>query len=71
MRQLHLLLMAGWVCLSRHALGDQVPSPALPRVSLDEARAKAAGGDRAAQYELGLRYFVGDGVPKDDAEAAR
>ena len=27
------------------------------------------GGDASAQYDLGLRYATGEGVPQDDSEA--
>ena len=37
----------------------------------DGLRERAARGDAAAQAELGGRYYVGQGVPQDDAEAAR
>jgi hypothetical protein len=40
--------------------------------SIEELRARAeAGGDAAAQYNLGLMYDNGRGVPQDYAEAAR
>ena len=32
---------------------------------------KAAQGDAEAQYNLGLMYDKGEGVPEDDAEAVR
>lgn len=35
----------------------------------DGLRERAEQGDAAAQAELGRRYYVGDGVPQDDAEA--
>ncbi len=37
----------------------------------DDLRDRAEQGDPAAQAELGRRYYVGDGVPQDDDEAAR
>ena len=38
---------------------------------LDELRALAEQGDASAQFNLGVRYANGEGVPQDDAEAAR
>jgi hypothetical protein len=35
----------------------------------DALKARAENGDSDAQYELGLRYYSGDGVAKDDGEA--
>ena len=35
----------------------------------DGLRERAEQGDAAAQAELGRRYYVGEGVPQDDAEA--
>ncbi len=37
----------------------------------DGLRERAEQGDAAAQTELGRRYYVGEGVAQDDAEAAR
>ena len=37
----------------------------------EEVKAKAAGGDADSAYQLGLRYYNGDGVRKDLAEAAK
>lgn len=34
-------------------------------------REKSEAGDRVARYNLGKRYINGDGVPRDEAEAAR
>jgi len=39
--------------------------------SIEETRAKAERGDAQAQYELGVSYEDGRGVPQDDAEAVR
>jgi TPR repeat protein len=38
---------------------------------LTTLRTQAEQGDSEAQTALGVRYFRGDGVPQDDAEAAR
>ena len=39
--------------------------------SLSETRKKAEQGDAAAQFNLGLMYADGDGVPKDAVEAVK
>ncbi len=39
--------------------------------SIDELRARAEAGDAEAQYNLGLMYVNGEGVPEDDVEAVR
>ena len=38
---------------------------------LEEMRARAEQGDARAQFNLGVMYATGDGVPEDDAEAVR
>ena len=38
---------------------------------ITELRRQAEQGDAPAQYMLGFRYNIGQGVPQDDAEAAR
>jgi TPR repeat protein len=38
---------------------------------VDEVRAKAETGDADSEFQIGLRYFYGHGVPKDLAEAAK
>ena len=55
---LALTLIAPW------ALG-QNPDP------ITGIRLQAEQGDAFAQYNLGLRYDIGEGVLKDDAEAVR
>jgi TPR repeat protein len=37
----------------------------------EEYRARAEQGDAAAQFNLGLRYFVGEDVPEDYAETVK
>ena len=37
----------------------------------DELRANAEAGDPNAQYQLGLRYYNGEGLGKDLTEAAK
>ena len=39
--------------------------------SLSETRMAAEQGDARAQYNLGVRYYTGNGVPKDHAETAK
>ena len=57
---LALTLIAPWV------LGqDPDPDP------ITELRSQAEQGDAEAQYDLGVRYSLGDGVPEDHTEAAR
>ena len=38
---------------------------------IDALRARAEAGDAEAQFNLGTVYADGEGVPQDDAEAAR
>jgi hypothetical protein len=38
---------------------------------IDALRVRAEAGDAYAQYDLGYMYYEGEGVPRDDAEAAR
>jgi uncharacterized protein len=37
----------------------------------EETKAEAEKGDAGAQFNLGVMYHKGDGVPRDDAEAAK
>ena len=39
--------------------------------TIDELKTRAANGDAAAQHDLGLCYYNGEGVTKDYAEAVR
>ena len=41
------------------------------RQEIDALRARAEAGDAEAQYDLGVRYANGLGVPEDEAEAMR
>lgn len=43
----------------------------LPQDSLDALRQAAEQGDAAAQFNLGVMYDIGRGVPMDKAEGAR
>ena len=40
-------------------------------LDIDQLRLKADQGDAHAQFNLGVRYAHGDGVPQDDKEAVR
>ena len=55
------VLMALVVCMPVQA---QTPD-------IDALRERAEQGDAEAQWSLGLAYAKGEGVPQDDAEAAR
>ena len=48
------------------AVGAQAQTP-----EIDALRARAEQGDASAQFNLGVRYADGEGVPQDDAEAVR
>ena len=39
--------------------------------TITEIRLRAEQGDASAQYNLGVRYAFGRGVPQDEAEAVR
>jgi hypothetical protein len=45
------------------------PDQRAPAKSLEELRKLADAGDAEAQWQMGLRYHNGDGVPHDDAQA--
>jgi len=47
----------------------QAPPPA-HAARADELRARAEQGDAGAQLSLGLMYAIGQGVPRDYAQAA-
>lgn len=47
-----------------------VQAPAAPVTPRNPLRAAATAGNAAAQYEVGLRYARGGGVPQDYAQAA-
>jgi hypothetical protein len=56
----------------RWANSTQASQPSPQRVkprSLDELRNLADHGDAEAQWQMGVRYDEGDGVPKDDSQA--
>ena len=45
------------------------PDQRAPAKSLEELRKLADAGDAEAQWQMGLRYHNGDGVPHDDAQS--
>jgi TPR repeat protein len=51
--------------------GFKLVEPGEPDLPLTELRAKAESGDAKAQNELGFKYLLGKGVPKDTAEGVR
>ncbi len=59
-------LVAAVAVLVALAVGAQAQTP-----EIDALRARAEQGVAEAQYNLGLRYATGTGVPPDDAEAVR
>ena len=73
MRIIHIplvlgLLLAGLACLS-YISGQEPKAPA--EESLESLRGRAEKGDVAAQVQLGVIYYNGQGVPQDYAEAVR
>ena len=65
MRTLRLLLICGTLLTGLSApLSAQAPDFA-------ETKKRAEAGNLAAQYNLGVMYATGNGVPKDDAEAVK
>ena len=51
--------------LAALASGAQAQTP-----EIDALRARAEQGDAEAQYNLGLMYAYGEGVPQDDVQAS-
>ena len=45
--------------------------PAFAQDDIDQLRLKADQGDASAQFNLGVMYTNGEGVPQDDKEAVR
>ena len=60
-----VLLLLGLTLAGCSKSGDDIP-PALA-----ELHQRAAGGDSAAQLDLGLRYVTGKGIPPDERVALR
>ena len=52
------------VCFSLPLVGDE-------KKDFETTKALAVRGDSLAQYNLGVMYANGDGVPEDDKEAAK
>ena len=51
--------------------GDLAETPTSEQEEIDTLRARADQGVAEAQYNLGVMYARGDGVPEDEAEALR
>lgn len=62
--RLLFLIVTAWLALSLVSCSADHPS-------LAETRTKAEQGGAKAQFNLGLMYRQGQGVPKDDAEAVK
>jgi GAF domain-containing protein len=48
-----------------------VPAVAVETATVDQLRQMAESGNPAAENDLGVRYFLGDAVPRDEKEAFR
>ena len=77
MKNLHVLLMvslltcAGGVAIAQdYDAGLKAAQAGDFQTALKEWKPLADQGDAYAQYNLGLKYDNGEGVPEDDAEAA-
>jgi GAF domain-containing protein len=69
-------MMQYWSKISRSDLGSAaLPQAAAPPAAsaskLEALRQLAAGGDPVAQFDIGERYWTGDQVPQDYAQAVR
>ncbi|PSH05221.1 MAG: hypothetical protein CXZ00_03470 [Acidobacteria bacterium] len=53
------------------SISTQVAAQKKASQSLAELRKQAEQGDARAQFNLGDRYYLGDGLPRDEAEAVR
>ena len=60
-KSLLVVLFAGLICLSSMSRGEDLAT----------TRQKAEQGNAEAQFNLGVAYFKGKGVPQDHAEAVR
>jgi hypothetical protein len=58
-----------WVPTTIASQSSQMPDQHAPAKSFEELRKLADAGDAEAQWQMGLRYHNGDGVPHDDAQA--
>lgn len=59
-----LALLVGAMGISAQSNDNKSPR------SIETLKQQAASGNAAAQYDLGISYHNGDGVPQDDAQAA-
>lgn len=50
---------------------EPAPAPEKPKTKIEELRERAESGNAEAQYELGLAYFIGDGVQRNDSEGIK
>jgi GAF domain-containing protein/PilZ domain-containing protein/Sel1 repeat-containing protein len=50
---------------------ETLPTPAVETATIPQLRQMAENGNPAAENALGVRYFLGDGVPRDEKEAFR
>ena len=65
-------LIALFLCAASLLPQAMAATPAdVARKSFQETKIKAEKGDAAAQFNLGVSYANGQGVPKDEAEAAK
>ena len=63
-------LIALFLCAASLLPQAMAATPAdVARKSFQETKIKAEKGDAAAQFNLGVSYANGQGVPKDEAEA--
>ena len=62
------LIAVALMVISLFAMGAEPPRM---KYTIELERALAAKGDVVAQYFLGGFYFLGEGVPEDDAEAVK
>ena len=65
-------LIALFLCAASLLPQAMAATPAdVARKSFQETKIKAEKGDAAAQFNLGEMYADGEGVPTDEAEAAK
>ena len=69
MGQQHNRLVAASCCIWLLTVVALVSCQNAP--NMGALRSLATGGDAAAQFDLGDRYFTGEGVPQDNGEALR
>jgi hypothetical protein len=68
---LRTILARGGLAVLVTACGSQPQEDLTTTSALEKIRAGARRGDPEAQFQLGRRYFLGEGVPKDYAEAVK